>query len=278
MDTLRFFAGALAALIFALSPLTVRAQTPAAPAKATDNAWAVNLAGRQRMLSQRSVKAYLMLGQGISTGQARKVLLESVKQFDFQLATLKAYQPTPEVRNALTALERAWTTCSAMLTGVPDKMTAVALYDANEELQSAAHGATLAYENTSLAPLDHLVSIAGRQRMLSQRMAKFYFYRTWGLYDAAADMELHLSSAHFSAVLNTIDNSPLASAEVRAGVARVRGEWEPYRDALFANRDPARMRQDAVRVAELSERVLAVTESLVAQLAAEARAAPRQGT
>jgi len=277
VDRIRFHAGALAILVLISAPAMLRAEAPVAKAAAMDNATAVNLAGRQRMLSQRSVKAYLMLGQGIANGDPRKLLQESITQFDVQLSTLKTYQPTPAVRNALTALEDAWLKCKPMLTGVADRTTAAALYDANEELQKAAHSATVAYETASLVPLDHLVGIAGRQRMLSQRMAKFYFYRTWDLYDAAADMELHLSSAHFSAVLNALDNSPLVSAEIRAGVARVRREWEPYRQALFANREPEKMRKDAPRVAELSERVLAATENLVTLMAAQARALPRQG-
>ncbi len=277
MDRIRFYAGVIAILALMASPATLRAEAPAATAGAMDNATAVNLAGRQRMLSQRSVKAYLMLGQGIASDDARKVLQESIIQFDVQLAALKTYQPTPAVRNTLAALEDAWVKCKPMLTGVPDSTTAAALYDANEELQKAAHSATVAYETASLAPLDHLVGIAGRQRMLSQRMAKFYFYRTWSLYDAAADMELHLSSAHFSAVLNAVENSPIVSAEVRAAVARVRREWEPYRQALFANREPEKMRKDAPRVAELSERMLTATEDLVTLMAAQARAAPRRG-
>ncbi|OJZ17980.1 MAG: hypothetical protein BGP21_06670 [Thiobacillus sp. 65-29] len=276
MDRKRFYAGALTILALMHAPATLRAEVPVAKAAAMDNATAVNLAGRQRMLSQRSVKAYLMLGQGIADGDPRKLLQESITQFDVQLSTLKTYQPTPAVRNALSALEDAWLKCKPMLTGVPDRTTAAALYDANEELQKAAHSATVAYETASLVPLDHLVGIAGRQRMLSQRMAKFYFYRTWNLYDAAADMELHLSSAHFSAVLNAVENSPLVSAEVRAGVARVRREWEPYRQVLFANREPENMRKDAPRVAELSERMLAATENLVTLMAAQARVVPRQ--
>ena len=87
-------------------------------------------------------------------------------------------------------------------------------------------------------------------------------------------MELHLSRAHFTAVLNQIERSPLASAQVKADVARIRREWEPYQQVLFANQEPAKMRRDAPRVAELSERVLAVTEELLKQLVSEAQGAP----
>ena len=87
-------------------------------------------------------------------------------------------------------------------------------------------------------------------------------------------MELHLSRAHFTAVLIQIERSPLASAKTKAGVAQIRREWEPYQQVLFASREPVKMRRDAPRVAELSERVLAVTEELVAQLVAQAQGAP----
>jgi hypothetical protein len=236
-----------------------------------DTVSAVNMAGRQRMLSQRMVKAYLMLGQGIAADDARTILQGSMSQFESQLATLKTFQPTSMVRSAVVNLEGAWTKCKALLKAAPNKAGAVELYDANEALQQAAHSATLAYEDVTGAPLDHLVNLAGRQRMLSQRMAKFYFYRTWELYDIPADMEMNLSRAHFTAVLIQIENSPLASAQIKAGVARIRREWEPYQQVLFAaSREPGKMRRDAPRVAELSERMLASTEELVTQIVAQA--------
>ncbi|MDP1928432.1 MAG: type IV pili methyl-accepting chemotaxis transducer N-terminal domain-containing protein [Thiobacillus sp.] len=239
-----------------------------------DIASAVNIAGRERMLSQRIVKAYLMLGQGIAVDDARTLLQGSINQFESQLAALKAFQPTPAVRSAVAKLENAWKKCKPLLAAAPSKAAAAELYDVNEALQQAAHSVTVAYEGVTLAPIDHLIGIAGRQRMLSQRMAKFYFYRTWELYDDQAYMELHLSRAHFTAVLNQIERSPLASAQVKAGVARIRREWEPYQQVLFANQEPAKMRRDAPRVAELSERVLAVTEELLQQLVSEAQGAP----
>ena len=154
---------------------------------------------------------------------------------------------------------------------IPSKAGAEVLYGSNEELQKAAHSVTLAYEDVTLAPLDHLVNLAGRQRMLSQRTAKFYLYRTWGLYLEPADMEMHLSLAHFTAVLNQIESSPLATTQIKGLVAKIRREWEQYKQALLVSRDPAKMRTNAKRVAELSERVLASTEELVTLIVEQAQ-------
>lgn len=234
-----------------------------------DTVSALNLMGHQRMLSQRMVKAYLMLGQGVAADDARTILQGSINEFESDLATLKTFQPTPAVQSALAKLEDAWANCRALLVAVPSKAGAIELYDANEAMLDAAHSAALAYEGVTLAPRDHLVNIMGHQHMLSQRMAKFYFYRAWGVYDDPAYVEMHLSRARFTAELNQIESSPLASAETKASVARLRREWEPYQQILFANREPVKMRTDAIRVAELSERVSTATEELVVQFMAQ---------
>ncbi len=261
----------LAGLAFAVSPSTVHADSQLVSTTKMDVATAVNLSGRQRMLSQRMVKAYLMLGQGIATDDARTILQKSIEQFEFQLATLKTFQPNPKVQSELANLNSEWTKFKPLIIATPSKAGAIVLYDANEELQKAAHNVTLAYEDVSLAPLDHLVNLAGRQRMLSQRTAKFYLYRTWDLYLEPADMELHLSRAHFTAVLIQIERSPLATTQIKKLVVKIQREWEPYKQALLVSREPAKMRSNAKRVAELSELLLASTEELVTLIVEQAQ-------
>ncbi len=274
MGRLRLSAGFLAVLTLLAAPSFMLAETPLAAAD-LDTAATVDMAGRQRMLSQRMVKTYLLLGQGIAADDARTILHGSLDQFDSQLATLKTFQPTPSVRNAIVKLDAEWMKCKPLLTAASNKVGAVDLYDAGEALQKAAHSVALAYEDVSGAPLDHLINLAGRQRMLSQRMAKFYLYSTWDIYRDPADMELHLSRAHFTAMLNQIEESPLATAQIKARVVQLRREWEPYQQTLFASREPAEMRRNAPLMAELSERVLASTEELVAVIVERARGAAR---
>lgn len=261
----------LAGLVFAVSPSTVNADSQLVSTADMDVATAVNLSGRQRMLSQRMVKAYLMLGQGIATDDARTILQKSIDQFEFQLATLKTFQPNPKVQSALAKLDFEWTKFKPLIIATPSKAGAVALYDANEALQSAAHNVTLAYEDVTLAPLDHLVNLAGRERMLTQRVAKFFLYRTWDLYVEPADMEMHLSRAHFTAVLIQLESSPLATKQIKELVAKIQREWEPYKEALLVSREPAKMRSNAKRVAELSEQLLASTEELVTLIVEQAK-------
>ncbi len=261
----------VAGLLFTALPLNVHADSQSVSSTDIDITTAVNLSGRQRMLSQRMVKAYLMLGQGIATDDARIILQKSIDQFEFQLAKLKTFQPTPKVRSTLATLDFEWTKFKPLIISTPSKTGAIALYDANEALQSAAHNVTLAYDNVTIDPLNHLVNLAGRQRMLSQRTAKFFLYRTWDLYLEPADMEMHLSRAHFTAVLIQIENSPRATTQIKTLVAKIRSEWEPYKEALLVSREPEKMRDNSKRVAELSEQLLASTEELVMLIVDQAK-------
>lgn len=259
----RFDTWVLCALALSCVPLQVQAQSAPPATQRMDVTHAVDVAGRQRMLAQRMTKAYLMLGQGIDPDGARAILQESIRLFEVQLAALKAFQPNASQAKPLAKLDAVWARCKPLLTAQPTKLGADVLYSLSEELQEVAHHVTLVYRDVDNQPLDQLVNLAGRQRMLSQRMMKFYLYETWEINRAPADMELHLARAHFTAVLQQMEASPLTAPKVKAQVAELRRVWEPYQMALFASKDSAKMLRDAPLAAGLSERVLESTEKLV---------------
>ncbi|HEV8689156.1 MAG TPA: type IV pili methyl-accepting chemotaxis transducer N-terminal domain-containing protein [Ideonella sp.] len=66
----------------ALVALGGAAAAPLAFAQVQDLNDAVNKAGRQRMLSQRMVKAWLAIGQQVEPTRAEKVLADSLALFD----------------------------------------------------------------------------------------------------------------------------------------------------------------------------------------------------
>lgn len=223
----------------------------------TGVAAALNKAGRQRMLSQRATKAWLMIGQGITPERAKTILTTSLSLFETQLAELKGFVPNDDVRQALGQLERDWQACKATLAAVPRLENAAALYDANETVQATAHRLTLAYEKAAPQPAYRLVNIAGRQRMLSQRLAKMYLFRAWGVHAQAAEMELNMARAEFASGIYQLSVSLYTTPEIKAALADLNREWEPYQEAFTTARAPA-------SIMDMSERVLAASEKLVA--------------
>lgn len=78
---------------------------------------AINKAGRQRMLSQRAANAYMTLALQAQPAQAEKILSQSMSLFDRQLVELKAFAPSPAIRDTYVKLEGAWSGYKEKLIG-----------------------------------------------------------------------------------------------------------------------------------------------------------------
>jgi hypothetical protein len=241
-------------------PATARQTVPNAATVMTPLT-AINQAGRQRMLSQRMAKAYLMIALDVQAERWQTVLDESVAQFMIQLAALKAYASSNDVRSALIQLEREWNIYEPLVTAPPTRIRAEKVYLASESLQLAAHRLTLAYESASGRP-ERLLNYAGRQRMLTQRMAKFFLFKTLEIQPGSAQMELNMARAEFATGLQQLAQAS-QTPQLKLTLKLLDSEWAEYRKVLEKSAQPG----DAATIAEIAERseqILAVTERIVA--------------
>ncbi len=196
---------------------------------------AINKAGRQRMLSQRLAKAYLCIGQQVQLVPATRVLEQSMALFDRQLVELKAYAPSAAIRETYAQLESQWTAYKTLLVGVaPSATNAIKVLALDSSVLTLANTGTAQFEQVSGRSFGKLVNIAGRQRMLSQRMAKYYLAMTWGLETSGSSAEIDKARQEFTQALQVLNNAPEATAEIKRELALADGQWILFNAALGA--------------------------------------------
>lgn len=216
---------------------------------------AINKAGRQRMLSQRMAKAYFQIGQQIDVDRSKKVLDGSIAVFDRQLVELKNYAPTPEIKETYLKLEKSWLAYKDVLVGAtPSPENGRKVLAISDGVLELAHQATVQLEKKSGSNAGRLVNVSGRQRMLSQRMAKYYQAAAWGVADNGSATNLAKARQDFSTALLELASAPANTAQLNESLDLVRQQWLFFENAL--NQKSGGDKRAQLAVATTSERIL----------------------
>ncbi|HSW15772.1 MAG TPA: type IV pili methyl-accepting chemotaxis transducer N-terminal domain-containing protein [Ramlibacter sp.] len=221
---------------------------------------AINRAGQQRMLSQRLVKLYA-LACSRTDGQAAALLMrETVTRIEDNLAALASELSPDTFGDLLEAGKAAWKALKAGLETTP-RASALPQLDAwAEAVLANAEALALALESSGLASPVGVVNVAGRQRMLSQRMAKLLLLRVVAADPAATQREIDATAAAFEQGFKTLNDAPLSTPEIRAMLADGDVAWQ----ALLACAPQADQAAGRLKLAAVSEDLFAIFDRLTA--------------
>ncbi len=241
---------------------------PPASAQVRDINDAINKAGRQRMLSQRMAKAYLALAEGVRRDQAERVLADSMSLFDRQLVELRAYAPRPEIKQQYDQLEVTWGGYKTALVGsAPSRAGSEAVLALAAQVLAQANQGTQMLEAASGRPVGKLVNVAGRQRMLSQRMAAMYLAASWGVQAEPSMKALNAARDEFGKAQELLRAAPESTQAIRdaLGLADQQfGFFDALLGGLKAGQANPRAQADAFTA---SERILQMMDDVTAMYA-----------
>jgi nitrate/nitrite-specific signal transduction histidine kinase len=202
---------------------------------------AINIAGKQRFLSQRMGKAFVFKALNIQSDVASKELATSIIIFEENLKALKAF--VPEKSNAkilLSKEEVLWDNYKKLLGTDPTKENAQNVFQFNNQILGATNDLVVELirlaaaqpkkdeeSGASFETIANNTNTAGRMRMLSQRLAFYYSAHYLGLNTPNNDIvkQLQLIATGIQSGMSALMTSDVNSSEIDDAISNVIVDW-----------------------------------------------------
>jgi len=219
---------------------------------------AINRTARFRALSQRCAKAHTQLFLEVMPEEARVVLTTAQRLIQVGFDDLARGSFPADVAQQIALTRQEIGALTRLLATAPTKTSIATVSAQADKVLAMADKATTSLEAQAKQASAKLVNVAGRQRMLSQRLAKNYFLVAAGLESRPVRAQLAQDSIEFIEALGTLTSAPLSTPHIRNELALGQQQWMFFESALARKPDMNAMRI----VATTSERLLEVMNNL----------------
>ncbi|WP_369854629.1 type IV pili methyl-accepting chemotaxis transducer N-terminal domain-containing protein [Candidatus Thalassolituus haligoni] len=223
------------------------------------------MTGSLIMLSQRMMKDHLMIGAGISPRSASSQRDVSVMLFEQRLARLMEDESSDVIQELLINTQSVWETHRKHILARPDHNLIGTLIQENDRLlalcddvarskadQQGHHGAKMVY-------------LAGRQRMLSQRIARNCIAIYWGYDNQWIHSDLDASIALFDHTLRELMHSRFTTPQLAVSLESAASFWMTSKATFRLFQESANKRKEVPHIHEMTETLLAKLDKITSQ-------------
>lgn len=221
-------------------------------------ATAINRAARFRALSQRCAKAYLQLQLDVLPESAQEILVAVKRLTQVGFDDLSKANLPAEATKLLNVVQQDSTALMTLVAVAPTRDRAIAVVEMADKLLASAERLTQTIEALASQTTAKLINLAGRQRMLSQRLAKNYMLTALGAETRASREQIAADWAAFPLALKTLVDAPISTPSIRNDLQSAQEQWIFFEVAL--NRKPDL--KSLSNIATTSERLLEINDKL----------------
>jgi AmiR/NasT family two-component response regulator len=221
---------------------------------------AVNRAGQLRMLSQRLVLCYAQILVGHDPSAATQITADCIHRVEANLEILRKAISTSGYGERVDRVAASWREVRTLCAEPPEVARLASLDARAETMLVDAEALTEFLEAAGLVASLHVINVAGRQRMLGQRIAKLCFMLA--LAPTPAQLaQLRELSGSFQSALDQLQRLPLSSESICHDLDIAVDEWQRLRSAIESIADATALG----RIRAASERLLDASERLTDQ-------------
>jgi len=204
-------------LLLAVTPLSAKSYTKLE---------LLNLAGKQRMLSQRIAKDYFYIGKGVNVSKATKQLKASIQAFNKSQKILSQSIKDDEIQNMLMFVDMSSEEFSTIAMEPYSLDNGALILDLSESMLEGSQYVVEAIKKGLKQQVSSIVDISGRQRMLSQRIAKYYISYQAGIKDKNSITQMQDAVKLFDDSHHKLMANKTNSAEINKALKKVDRLWK----------------------------------------------------
>jgi len=186
----------------------------------------VDIAGKQRMLSQRIAKDYLYIGNKVAVGKANKQLKASLGEFAAAHKKLYSSINDPEIQNLLTFVQMSFDEFKELIKQPFNLDNAQLTLDLSESILEGSQYVVDSLKSKVGHKESEVVATAGKQRMLAQRIAKYYIAYQSGIKDKNTVDQMKQAVKEFSQNHQTLMKNPNNTPTINQKLAQIDKLWK----------------------------------------------------